>query len=222
MSDDNQRMFVYPAGKKKIACRTDNQRIFIDNTRNSVVSIALGSAGAGKSFLSLAVALEMLNNNTIEKIVLSRPVVYAGEDLGALPGTLEEKVAEFTAVPYGILDELVGKQKRIQYLKDEVICFMAVGTLRGRTLSNTAIILDEAQNMTKTQMQLFLTRIGKNSRVIINGDQSQVDLRPKTRSGLMDAVSRIGKIDGVSVVEFTPDDVQRSKIVKDIIRSYET
>lgn len=214
------RTTVYPFGKKKVSSRTETQARYIESIRESIITFGIGNAGVGKSYLAIAVALEMLHNKHCGRIVLTRPAVEAGEKLGFLPGNQEDKLLPYMYPLYDALDEFIGKVKRIAYLENGTIEIVPFSFMRGRTLSDAMIILDEAQNVTKTQMKMFLTRIGKHSRVVVNGDPTQIDLSDPYNSGLLDAVTRTTSVSGVNIIQFSNEDIQRSKIVREIVEVY--
>ncbi len=206
--------------KHVISARSPAQETYLRRMFDHEMVFALGPAGTGKTYLAVAVAVSMLREGAIERIILSRPAVEAGERLGFLPGDIREKVDPFMRPLYDALyDMLPGKQaaKRLESGEIEVA---PLAFMRGRTLANAFIILDEAQNTTPVQMKMFLTRLGENSRMVITGDPSQVDLSRGTRSGLIDAVEVLAAEDAVARVEFTDADVMRHGLVTRIVRAY--
>lgn len=215
------RTLVHTSSKKKVSSRTPNQTEYIESIRTSQITFGVGVAGCGKTWLAVATALELLNQGGYEKIILTRPAVEAGEHLGFLPGELDDKIAPYLYPLYDALDEFVGKDSRVKLTEKGVFEVLPLAYARGRTFNEAIVILDEAQNTTKSQMKMFLTRLGKRSKAIINGDQSQNDLPRPSESGLMDAVYRLNGISGISTVEFKKEDVQRAKIVQQIIEAYE-
>ena len=187
--------------------------------KNDIV-FAIGPAGTGKTFQAVACAVSALKNNEVEKIVITRPVVEAGERLGFLPGDLKDKVDPYLIPLYDALDKMLPKDKLKKYLDSKVIEIAPLAYMRGRTLHNAFMILDEAQNSTKMQMKMFLTRLGVTSQAIITGDITQVDLDKSEISGIVDAAKVLKNIKGISFIELTEKDVVRHKLVKDIINAY--
>lgn len=207
--------------KKKVTTRSARQTEYVNKIRDNRIIFGAGSSGTGKTFLACATALELLHLGETEKIWLTRPMVEAGDSVGTLPGTLAERSAPGYSVLFWTFQLLIGKEKFDSYLKQCVIEPLYISFGRGASLYDT-VLCDEAQNMTAGQMKLLLTRIaGNKSKFIINGDYDQIDLRPKSNSGLFDAMERTEGIGGVASVEFGVEDVQRSQILKDIIKSYE-
>lgn len=198
--------------------RNETQKRYINAIKNFQVTFGLGPAGTGKTYIAGAVACEMLEQHKVDKIIITRPAVEAGESLGFLPGELEEKYEPFLAPFRDVLNERLGKSHVENLLKLGRIEAIPFAYMRGRTFKNALVILDEAQNATPAQMKLFLTRIGENCRVIVDGDESQADIRD---SGLADAVKRLSHIPTVKVVRFGVCDVVRSGIVQEIIEAYE-
>ena len=187
---------------------------------NNDIIFALGPAGTGKTYQAVACAVSALKNNEVEKIIITRPVVEAGERLGFLPGDLKDKVDPYLTPLYDALDKMLKRDKMKKYLDNKIIEIAPLAYMRGRTLHNSFMILDEAQNSTPMQMKMFLTRLGVTSKAIITGDVTQTDLDKGIVSGLLDAVKVLKKIKGISFVELTAKDVVRHKLVKDIIKAY--
>lgn len=205
--------------KEPLEAKTQKQAEYINAINTSIITFGTGPAGTGKSYVSVAMAADMLRDKTIEKILLTRPAVEAGESFGFLPGTLEEKYAEYINPVREILEERLGKSWVENLIKLGKIEGAPLGFMRGRTFKDCVVILDEAQNCTPAQMELFLTRIGENCTVVINGDTSQRDIRGM--SGLVDAIERISWIPQVSVIKFEKKDIVRSGICQEIVESYE-
>lgn len=198
--------------------KTEQQRRYINAIRNFQVTFGLGPAGTGKTYIAGALACEMLEGKHVEKIIITRPAVEAGESLGFLPGELEEKYEPYIAAFRDVLNERLGKTYVEYLIKIGRIEAMPFAYMRGRTFKNCVVILDEAQNATKEQMKLFLTRVGENCKVVIDGDETQTDIR---NSGLVDAVKRTSFIPAIKVVQFSKHDVVRSGLVSEIIAAYE-
>lgn len=198
--------------------QTEQQRRYINAIRNFQVTFGLGPAGTGKTYIAGALACEMLEARTVEKIIITRPAVEAGESLGFLPGELEEKYEPYIAAFRDVLNERLGKTYVEYLLKVGRIEAIPFAYMRGRTFKNCIVILDEAQNATREQMKLFLTRVGENCKVIIDGDETQIDIR---ESGLVDGVERVSYIPCVKVVRFGKQDVVRSGFVSEVVAAYE-
>ncbi len=207
--------------KRVIIPRTDNQARYIDALRTSELVFGLGPAGTGKTFLAVARAVEMLLAGDVERIVLSRPAVEAGERLGFLPGDMREKVDPYLRPIYDALYDTLGADLVEKRLAAGEIEVAPLAFMRGRTLSNSFVILDEGQNTTPVQMKMFLTRLGENSHMVVTGDLSQIDLPPGQRSGLLDAVETLRDVNGVTVHQFEQIDVVRHKLVGAIVRAYD-
>ena len=203
-----------------IIAQTKGQKEYYKAVLNNDIVFALGPAGTGKTYQAVACAVSALKNNEVEKIIITRPVVEAGERLGFLPGDLKDKVDPYLTPLYDALDKMLKRDKMKKYLDNKIIEIAPLAYMRGRTLHNSFMILDEAQNSTPMQMKMFLTRLGVTSKAIITGDVTQTDLDKGIVSGLLDAVKVLKKIKGISFVELTAKDVVRHKLVKDIIKAY--
>lgn len=201
--------------------RTATQFEYLKKVRENDIVFAIGPAGTGKTYLAVAFAVSALKNKQINKIVLSRPAVEAGESLGFLPGDLSEKIDPYLKPLYDALEDMVPVEKLKTYLEKNVIEIVPLAYMRGRTLNNSFVILDEAQNATNVQMKMFLTRLGPNSKAIITGDITQIDLPGKEHSGLVQIQSVLKGISDIEFVYFNKSDVVRHKLVKDIIDAYE-
>ncbi len=206
--------------KKSVIPRSENQKEYVRALRQSDIVISAGPAGTGKTFLAVAVALTMLLDKKIERIILSRPAVEAGERLGFLPGDMKEKVDPYLRPLYDSLYDLFDFVKIQRMIEIGDIEIGPLAFMRGRTLKNSFAILDEAQNATDTQIKMFLTRIGDNSKIVINGDPSQIDLPNKSYSGLNRAKKLLGHIDGISSIDFNHSDVVRHPLVSKIVKAY--
>ena len=207
--------------KSTIKPSSKSQEKFIDAVLNNDLVFGVGAAGTGKTFLAVAMAAYYLEQGIIKKIFLARPAIEAGEKLGFLPGDLAEKVNPYLQPVYDALNELVGSQYVTKLVEKNIIEIVPLAYMRGRTLNDAFIILDEAQNTTIAQMKMFLTRIGFRSKTVVTGDVSQVDLPKDTKSGLIDCLEFVDKIKGVKISNFDSSDVVRHRIVRDIINAYD-
>ncbi len=208
--------------KKSVIARSEKQSDYIKALKENDIVIALGPAGTGKSFLAVSVAVTLLIEKKIEKVILSRPAVEAGEKLGFLPGDMKEKVDPYLRPLYDALYELFGADKIDKKIETGEIEIAPLAFMRGRTLKNSFAILDEAQNATETQIKMFLTRIGENSKLVVNGDPSQVDLINKSHSGLIKSKNILKDLKEIKTIEFDHNDVVRHPLVSKIIRAYQT
>ncbi|HTX17065.1 MAG TPA: PhoH family protein [Bacteroidota bacterium] len=203
-----------------IKAKTPGQREYIRRLQSNDIVFAIGPAGTGKTYLAVAMAVASLKNREVNRIVLARPAVEAGESLGFLPGDLKEKVDPYLRPLYDALDDMLPSEKLKTYLERRVIEIVPLAYMRGRTLNNSFLILDEAQNATAMQMKMFLTRLGNNSKAIITGDVTQIDLPAKTTSGLVQIQEVLKDVEGIDFVYFDRNDVVRHRLVKDIIDAY--
>ena len=210
-----------PAGKKQVAPKSATQRKYIQTIQDRDVVFGIGVAGTGKTYLAVAMAVQALMQKQVNRIVLARPAVEAGEKLGFLPGDLQDKVDPYLRPLYDALFDLIDYERVTRLLEKRVIEVAPLAFMRGRTLSDAFIILDEAQNTTSEQMKMFLTRIGFGSKAVITGDVTQVDLPAGKRSGLIEAERVLSNLEGIDFVYFTEKDVVRHKLVQMIIRAYE-
>lgn len=210
-----------PAGKKQVAPKSATQRKYIQTIQDRDVVFGIGVAGTGKTYLAVAMAVQALMQKQVNRIVLARPAVEAGEKLGFLPGDLQDKVDPYLRPLYDALFDLIDYERVTRLLEKRVIEVAPLAFMRGRTLSDAFIILDEAQNTTSEQMKMFLTRIGFGSKAVITGDVTQVDLPVGKRSGLIEAERVLSNLEGIEFVYFTEKDVVRHKLVQMIIRAYE-
>lgn len=206
---------------RKVKPRTEGQARYVDAIRENDLVICIGPAGCGKTYLAVAMALNALRTELVRKIVLVRPAVEAGEKLGFLPGDLLAKVNPYLRPLLDALADIVSFDQVKRYMENDIIEIAPLAYMRGRTLNDTFIILDEAQNTTSTQMKMFLTRMGENSRIVVTGDPTQDDLPDNVRSGLMDATRRLNGISGVEAVELSGQDIVRHRLVRDIVRAYD-
>ena len=207
--------------KKEIWPRTDGQTKLFKEILDKEVLFVIGPAGTGKTFIAVSHAVSMLTSGLINKIIISRPAVEAGEKLGFLPGDLKEKIDPYLRPIYDSFDENLPRDKVLKLIENQKIEIAPIAYLRGRTLSNSYIILDEAQNTSPIQMKMFLTRLGENSRMVVTGDITQIDLNPKDKSGLTDAISNLKKIKDISFVYLTEKDVVRHPLVRKIVKAYD-
>ncbi|MFO0858168.1 MAG: PhoH family protein [Phycisphaerales bacterium] len=215
-----ERLNVYVAGKA-VRPRTDNQMTYLRCIREFDLTFGLGPAGTGKTYLAVAAAVHLLRAGRAKRVVLTRPAVEAGEKLGFLPGDFRDKVNPYLRPLLDALNDMMDFSTARRFMENDIVEVVPLAFMRGRTLNNSVIILDEAQNCTKGQMKMFLTRMGQGSKVIVTGDPTQTDLPDGTESGLLDAVSRLAKTEGVAFVGFEPEDVVRHDLVKRIIRAYD-
>jgi len=206
---------------RRLFTKTQGQRNFVEAMRANDLVLCIGPAGTGKTFLAVAQALEDLHQRKVKRLVLVRPAVEAGEKLGFLPGDIQAKVNPYLRPLLDALRDMLDYQQVRAYLENEVVEMAPLAYMRGRTLNDAFIILDEGQNTTIPQMQMFLTRMGAGSKIVVTGDVTQVDLPPGTRCGLKDAVSRIGRLPRVAVVRMRPEDIVRHPLVQAIVDAYE-
>jgi len=212
--------YIIKTPKKSVIPRSEKQKSYVQSLRYSDIVISTGPAGTGKTFLAVAVALTMLLDKKIERIILSRPAVEAGERLGFLPGDMREKVDPYLRPLYDSLYDLLDFEKIQKKIEVGDIEIAPLAFMRGRTLKNSFAILDEAQNATDTQIKMFLTRIGENSKIVINGDPSQIDLPNKNLSGLNRSKKILAHLDEISIVDFDHKDVVRHPLVSKIVKAY--
>ncbi len=210
-----------PAGKKQVAPKTANQRKYLDAIANNDLVFGIGVAGTGKSYLAVAMAVDALFKKQVSRIILTRPAVEAGERLGFLPGDLQEKVDPYLRPLYDALFDLVDAEKVTKMLEKRIIEIAPLAFMRGRTLSDAFIILDEAQNTTSEQMKMFLTRIGFGSKAVVTGDRTQIDLPRGQKSGLKEAEKVLADLEGIEFVYFSEKDVVRHKLVQMIVQAYD-
>ena len=210
-----------PRGMRSVYPKNPHQLEFISSIRNNDISFGLGAAGTGKTYLAVACALQMLMSRQVRKIVFTRPVVEAGESLGFLPGDLVQKITPYLRPLYDSIEILMPFELIRQMEESNMIEVAPLAYMRGRTLHNAVVILDEAQNTTKEQMKMFLTRMGEGSKLIITGDPSQSDISSAKNSGLVHAANLLSKIRGIGIVQFSPEDVVRHSLVQKIIKAYD-
>lgn len=206
---------------REVKPKTMGQKHYINLIRNNDITLGVGPAGTGKTYLAVAMAVRAFKKDEISRIILTRPAVEAGESLGFLPGDLKDKVDPYLRPLYDALFDMLGDEKCAKYLERGIIEVAPLAFMRGRTLDNAFIILDEAQNTTPEQMKMFLTRLGFGSKAVVTGDLTQIDLPSKTRSGLIQAMDVLKDVDGVGINKFTEKDVVRHELVQRIIKAYE-
>lgn len=206
---------------KKIKPRTLNQAEYIKDMLNNDLVFAVGPAGTGKTFLAVGLAMHLLHTGRVKKVILTRPVVEAGENLGFLPGTLEEKINPYLKPLFDAINDMLSPEEIRYYMDNQIIELAPLAYMRGRTLSNAFVILDEAQNTTVTQMKMFLTRLGEHSKMVVTGDITQIDLPYGKVSGLKQAIEIFEDIDGIRFIQFEKQDVVRHGLVQKIIEIYE-
>jgi phosphate starvation-inducible protein PhoH and related proteins len=209
-----------PGSRKVISPKSEGQRRYLDAISQNDVVIGIGPAGTGKTYLAVAKAVDALAKKKVKRIILARPAVEAGENLGFLPGDLQEKVDPYLRPLYDALEDMMPVERVRRAIEDRTIEIAPLAYMRGRTLSDAFVILDEAQNATSAQMKMFLTRLGLNSRVVITGDKTQIDLPKKQDSGLLQVEQILKDIDGIAIMYLDSMDVIRHRLVKDIIRAY--
>lgn len=213
-------ILLYGTRGNPIKAKTVNQQKLVTAIRENDLVFALGPAGTGKTFISVAMAVKALKNKHVRKIIITRPAVEAGENLGFLPGDLKEKIDPYLRPIYDALNDMIPIEKLKFYMEREVIEIAPLAYMRGRTLNNAFILLDEAQNTTPMQMKMFLTRMGPESKMIVTGDASQIDLPSNQKSGLKEAIRILNGVKGIEMVELNEKDVVRHKLVRDIIEAY--
>ena len=213
-------VLVHGVNGRQIKAQTANQRKLVDSVQKNDMVFAIGPAGTGKTYTGVALAVKALKNKEVKRIILTRPAVEAGENLGFLPGDLKEKLDPYMQPLYDALRDMIPHEKLESYLEKGVIQIAPLAFMRGRTLDNAFVILDEAQNTTHNQMKMFLTRMGKNAKFVINGDPGQIDLPRKQISGLKEALLALKDIEGIAQIYLDDKDVIRHKLVKSIITAY--
>lgn len=220
-AEAREDVVLYGAKGNVIKARTANQQKMVNACKGSDLVFALGPAGTGKTYMAVALAVRALKNKEVKKIIITRPAVEAGENLGFLPGDLKEKVDPYLRPIYDALDDMVPAEKLKFYQESRIIEIAPLAYMRGRTLQGAFILLDEAQNTTPMQIKMFLTRMGTDSKVIITGDQSQIDLPTKQKSGLVEALHVLKNVNGISFIHLNADDVVRHRLVREIIHAYD-
>ena len=206
---------------KPIIPRSENQLKLVEGFAKNDMVFAIGPAGSGKTYTAIALAVRALKNKEIKKIILSRPAVEAGEKLGFLPGEMKDKLDPYLQPLYDALQDMIPAAKLKEYMENNVIQIAPLAFMRGRTLNDAVIILDEAQNTTTHQIKMFLTRLGMNAKMIVTGDVTQIDLPPSTTSGLIQAMQILKGVNGIGKIEFTKKDIVRHKLVQRIVEAYD-
>jgi len=217
----SNKTILYGRTGKPIKARTANQAKLVESAATNDIVFAIGPAGTGKTYTAVALAVRALKNKAVKKIILTRPAVEAGESLGFLPGDLQDKIDPYLRPLYDALDDMIPAEKQAKFREDRTIEIAPLAYMRGRTLDNCFVIMDEAQNTTTSQIKMFLTRLGPSAKAIITGDLSQVDLPHNQVSGLRRAVKLLSPIKGIGTIRLTADDVVRHRLVKSIIKAYD-
>lgn len=216
-----ENLIIHGMNGKPITARTENQQLLVKAFENNDLVFATGPAGSGKTFVAIALAVKALKNKEVRKIILSRPAVEAGEKLGFLPGEMKDKLDPYLQPLYDALQDMIPAAKLKEYMENNVIQIAPLAFMRGRTLNDAVIILDEAQNTTTHQIKMFLTRLSMNAKMIVTGDVTQIDLPPSTTSGLIQAMQILKGVNGIGKIEFTKKDIVRHKLVQRIVEAYD-
>ena len=214
-------LILHGVNGKPVIARTENQQRLVRDFASCDLLFAIGPAGSGKTYTAIALAVRSLKNREVKRIILSRPAVEAGEKLGFLPGDMKEKIDPYLQPLYDALEEMLPHQKLSEYMEKGIIQIAPLAFMRGRTLGNAVVILDEAQNTSVQQIKMFLTRLGLGAKMIVTGDLTQVDLPQSQKSGLRDAVEKLQNVEGVSVINFGEKDIVRHPLVTRIIKAYD-
>lgn len=214
-------LIIFGMNGKPISARNDNQQRLVNAFQKNDLVFALGPAGSGKTYVAIALAVKALKNKEVKRIILSRPAVEAGEKLGFLPGDMKDKIDPYLQPLYDALEDMITPAKLKDYIENKIIQIAPLAFMRGRTLSDAVIILDEAQNTTIHQIKMFLTRLGMNAKMIITGDMTQIDLPPSQLSGLKHALRVLDGVKGMEKIEFQKEDIVRHKLVQRIVEAYE-
>lgn len=219
--DAQSDVIVYSTTGKPIAPRSENQRRLVEAYSQCDMLFAVGPAGSGKTYTAIALAVRALKNKEIKKIILSRPAVEAGEKLGFLPGDMKDKIDPYLQPLYDALEEMIPPAKLQEYMATNVIQIAPLAFMRGRTLNDAVVILDEAQNTTSAQIKMFLTRMGWNTKMIVTGDRTQIDLPPTAKSGLVESMRILRDVQGIAFIEMDKKDIVRHKLVTKVVEAYE-
>jgi phosphate starvation-inducible PhoH-like protein len=221
LKTDSKNIILYGRTGQAIVARTKNQKKIVELTETNDILFAIGPAGTGKTYTAVALAVKALKNNQVRRIILTRPAVEAGENLGFLPGDLKDKIDPYLRPLYDALDDMIMPEKLTNFMTNRIIEVAPLAFMRGRTLDNAFVILDEAQNATEMQLKMFLTRLGPSAKCIITGDLTQIDLPKNQRSGLFRSLRLLDNIEGIGVVHLETGDVVRHRLVKAIINAYD-
>ncbi len=216
-----ENLIIHGMNGKPITARTENQQLLVKAFENNDLVFATGPAGSGKTFVAIALAVKALKNKEVRKIILSRPAVEAGEKLGFLPGEMKDKLDPYLQPLYDALQDMIPAAKLKEYMENNVIQIAPLAFMRGRTLNDAVIILDEAQNTTSAQIKMFLTRMGMNTKMIVTGDMTQIDLPPSQRSGLIEATGILKNVEGIAFIHMDKKDIVRHKLVTRIVEAYD-
>ncbi len=220
-NEKQKNLIIHGVNGKPIVARSRNQQLLVQSFEKNDLVFALGPAGSGKTYIAIALAVRALKNKEVKKIILSRPAVEAGEKLGFLPGEMKDKLDPYLQPLYDALQDMIPADKLRKYMENNVIQIAPLAYMRGRTLSEAVVILDEAQNTTKHQIKMFLTRLGMGAKMIITGDVTQIDLPPMATSGLVHALQVLKRVTGIGKIEFTKKDIVRHRLVQKIVEAYE-
>jgi len=221
-SDMQQKNITLKAGRRNVQGKTPNQRRYLQIMQDKTLSIAVGPAGCGKTYLAVAAAVVALSSHQVERIILTRPAVEAGEKLGFLPGDLQQKVDPYLRPLFDALTDMLGVEKMNALMEQGLIEIAPLAYMRGRTLNDAFVILDEAQNTTRAQMKMFLTRLGFSSKMVVTGDATQIDLPNHQQSGLLHALHLLNDVKGIGICQLTSHDVVRHQLVESIVQAYES
>jgi phosphate starvation-inducible PhoH-like protein len=221
LSEVDESVIVYGNNGKSVRARTVNQRVLVDEYRKNDLVFAVGPAGTGKTYTAIALAVAAFKNKSVKKIILTRPAVEAGEKLGFLPGDMKEKLDPYLQPLYDALNDMIPPRKLAELIETGTVQIAPLAYMRGRTLDNAFVILDEAQNATVSQLKMFLTRMGRNAKFIVTGDMTQIDLPSRHLSGLNSTIQLLQNISGISVIHFDQRDIIRHPLVKDIVDAFE-
>lgn len=220
-TNDSDDIIVFGNNGLIVKARTENQRKIVESIKKNDMVFAIGPAGTGKTYTAVALAVRALKNKEVKKIILTRPAVEAGENLGFLPGALKDKLDPYMQPLYDALDDMIAQDKLAYYIENRVIQIAPLAFMRGRTLDNAFVILDEAQNATQSQLRMFLTRMGSSAKFVITGDVTQIDLPKNQPSGLIQATKLLNNVAGIDFIQLDGNDVIRHKLVKKIVEVYE-
>ena len=219
--EKQDNLIIYGISGKPITARSENQQRLVRSFDEHDLVFAIGPAGTGKTYIAIALAVKALKNKQVRRLILSRPAVEAGEKLGFLPGEMKDKLDPYLQPLYDALQEMIPAVKLKEYMENNTIQIAPLAFMRGRTLNDAIIILDEAQNTTKLQIKMFLTRLGTNAKMIVTGDVTQIDLPPNAQSGLVHALNILEPVQGIGIIHFEKKDIVRHKLVQRIVEAYE-